>query len=130
MFCAGRTLEEARQLVEKSFGNYVGSNVMLAAQEEYQKIQEEIEQLTFETSAEAIDRKCREQLPEMAHKEIFEMQEELRVYPNCFFVRGVFHLKAGNDYHMMDHKSARSFSSLCSKHKKGSVKWGNSINIG
>ncbi|CAN6448490.1 unnamed protein product [Victoria cruziana] len=79
VFCAGRTLEEARQLVEKSFGNYVGSNVMLAAQEEYQKIQEEIEQLTFETSAEAIDRKCREQLPEMAYKEIFEMQEELRV---------------------------------------------------
>ncbi|XP_031480170.1 DExH-box ATP-dependent RNA helicase DExH15 chloroplastic [Nymphaea colorata] len=79
VFRAGRTLEEARQLVEKSFGNYVGSNVMLAAQEEYQKIQEEIELLTFETSAEAIDRKCREQLPEMAYKEIFEMQEELRV---------------------------------------------------
>ncbi|KAJ6897685.1 LOW QUALITY PROTEIN: hypothetical protein NC652_024480 [Populus alba x Populus x berolinensis] len=34
---AGRTLKEARKLVEKSFGTYIGSNVMLASKEELAK---------------------------------------------------------------------------------------------
>lgn len=74
----GRTLEEARKLVEQSFGNYVGSNVMLANKEELTKIEHEIKLLTSEVSEDAIDRKCREQLSEVAYKEIFELQEELR----------------------------------------------------
>lgn len=78
-FQAGRTLEEARKLVEQSFGNYVGSNVMLAAKEEITKIEHEIEFLVSEVDEAAIDRKCREQLSEMAYKEIFDLQEELRV---------------------------------------------------
>lgn len=76
---AGRTLEEARKLVEQSFGNYVGSNVMLAAKEELSKIQNEIEMLTAEISDEAIDRKSRKLLSESAYKEIAYLQEELRV---------------------------------------------------
>ncbi|KAK6922113.1 DEAD/DEAH box helicase domain, partial [Dillenia turbinata] len=75
---AGRTLEEARKLVEQSFGNYVGSNVMLAAKEELSKIQKEIEILTEEISDEAIDRKSRKLLSTIAYKEISELQEELR----------------------------------------------------
>ncbi|XP_068652054.1 DExH-box ATP-dependent RNA helicase DExH15 chloroplastic-like [Aristolochia californica] len=75
---AGRTLEEARKLVEQSFGNYVGSNVMVAAREELSKIQREIELLMLEVSEEAIDRKCQDQLSEKAYKEIFYLQEELR----------------------------------------------------
>ncbi|KAL6953706.1 DExH-box ATP-dependent RNA helicase DExH15 chloroplastic, partial [Sarracenia purpurea var. burkii] len=76
---AGRTLEEARKLVEQSFGNYVGSNVMLSAKEELSKIQNEIEMLTSEVSDEAIDRKTRKLLPDRAYKEIADLQEELRV---------------------------------------------------
>ncbi|KAL6990763.1 hypothetical protein U1Q18_008884 [Sarracenia purpurea var. burkii] len=75
---AGRTLEEARKLVEQSFGNYVGSNVMLSAKEELSKIQNEIEMLTSEISDEAIDRKTRKLLPDRAYKEIADLQEELR----------------------------------------------------
>ncbi|GMP58125.1 hypothetical protein CsSME_00021911 [Camellia sinensis var. sinensis] len=75
---AGRTLEEARKLVEQSFGNYVGSNVMLAAKEELTKIQKEIEMLTSEISDEAIDRKSRKLLSDRAYKEIADLQEELR----------------------------------------------------
>ncbi|KAK3038636.1 hypothetical protein RJ639_027299, partial [Escallonia herrerae] len=75
---AGRTLEEARKLVEQSFGNYVGSNVMLAAKEELNKIQIEIEILTAEVSDEAIDKKSRKALSEMMYKEIADLQEELR----------------------------------------------------
>lgn len=79
---AGRTLEEARKLVEQSFGNYVGSNVMLAAKEELSRIQNEIEMLTAEISDEAIDRKSRKMLSESAYKEIAYLQEELRVVSN------------------------------------------------
>ncbi|PPR84658.1 hypothetical protein GOBAR_AA36054 [Gossypium barbadense] len=75
---ARRTLEEARKLVEQSFGNYLGSNVMLAAKEELAKIQKEIEALTYEISDEAIDRKSRKLLTEVAYKEIADLQEELR----------------------------------------------------
>ncbi|KAI4383551.1 hypothetical protein MLD38_009377 [Melastoma candidum] len=75
---AGRSLEEARKLVEQSFGNYVGSNVMLAAKEELSKIQKEIEVLSFEISDEAIDRKARRLMSDAAYKEIAGLQEELR----------------------------------------------------
>lgn len=75
----GRTLEEARKLVEQTFGNYVGSNVMLAAKEELSKIQNEIERLSLEISDEAIDRKSQKLLPERAYKEIADFQKELRV---------------------------------------------------
>ncbi|KAG5522334.1 hypothetical protein RHGRI_034500 [Rhododendron griersonianum] len=74
----GRTLEEARKLVEQTFGNYVGSNVMLAAKEELSKIQNEIERLSLEISDEAIDRKSQKLLPERAYKEIADFQKELR----------------------------------------------------
>ncbi|KAD7478868.1 hypothetical protein R6Q59_005323 [Mikania micrantha] len=74
----GRTLEEARKLVEQSFGNYVGSNVMLAAQDELNKIQKEIQILTSEISDEAIDRKSKNILSKSAYKEMADLQEELR----------------------------------------------------
>ncbi|KAJ0983859.1 hypothetical protein J5N97_002215 [Dioscorea zingiberensis] len=75
---SGRTLEEARKLVEQSFGNYVGSNVMLAAKDELTKIEQEIELLSLEVSEDAIDRKCQEQLSEAEYAEISDLQEELR----------------------------------------------------
>ncbi|GAB4839894.1 DExH-box ATP-dependent RNA helicase DExH15 chloroplastic [Ancistrocladus abbreviatus] len=75
---AGRTLEEARKLVEQSFGNYLGSNVMLASKEELDRIEREIETLTSEVGEDAIDRKSQKLLSESAYKEIAELQEELR----------------------------------------------------
>lgn len=76
---AGRTLEEARKLVEQSFGNYVGSNVMLAAKEELSRIENEIDMLSAEVSEEAIERKSRNILSERAYKEMTDLQEELKV---------------------------------------------------
>lgn len=76
---AGRTLEEARKLVEQSFGNYVSSNVMLAAKEELTKVEQEIEVLTSEVTDDSIDRKSRKLLSTMAYNEIANLQEELRV---------------------------------------------------
>lgn len=75
---AGRTLEEARKLVEQSFGNYLGSNVMLASKEELGRVQKEIEFLTAEVSDDAFDRKIRKLLSESAYQEIAALQEELR----------------------------------------------------
>ncbi|KAM6563046.1 hypothetical protein CsatB_023044 [Cannabis sativa] len=77
-FQKGRTLDEARKLVEQSFGNYVSSNVMLAAREEVTKIEKEIELLNSELTDDAIDRKSRKLLSEAAYKEITDLQEELR----------------------------------------------------
>lgn len=75
---AGRTLEEARKLIEQSFGNYVGSNVMLAAKEELARIEKEIETLTSEVSEEAIDRKSQKLLTPSAYQENAKLQKELR----------------------------------------------------
>lgn len=74
----GRTLEDARKLVEQSFGNYVSSNVMLAAKEELKKNEKEIELLMSEITDEAIDRKSRKALSQKQYKEIAELQEDLR----------------------------------------------------
>ncbi|KAL2904206.1 DExH-box ATP-dependent RNA helicase DExH15 chloroplastic [Bienertia sinuspersici] len=73
----GRTLEEARKLVEQSFGNYLGSNVMLASKEELGRVRKEIELLTAEVSDDAFDKKIRKLLSESAYKEIASLQEEL-----------------------------------------------------
>ncbi|KAK1316011.1 hypothetical protein QJS10_CPA05g01862 [Acorus calamus] len=75
---SGRSLEEARKLIEQSFGNYVGSNVMLSAKEELIKIKHEIELLSLEVTDDAIDRKSRELLSELEYKEISDLQEKLR----------------------------------------------------
>ncbi|KAL8161564.1 hypothetical protein V2J09_013053 [Rumex salicifolius] len=75
----GRTLEEARKLVEKSFGNYLGSNVMLASKEELDRIQREIVKLTSEITDDAIDKKSRMLLSAVAYKEMAGLQEALRI---------------------------------------------------
>ncbi|XP_013642191.2 DExH-box ATP-dependent RNA helicase DExH15 chloroplastic-like [Brassica napus] len=75
---AGRSLEEAKKLVEKSFGNYVSSNVMVAAKEELAEIDKKIEILTSEISDEAIDKKSRKLLSANQYKEITALQGELR----------------------------------------------------
>ncbi|KAI4328322.1 hypothetical protein L6164_020684 [Bauhinia variegata] len=75
---AGKSLEEARKLVEQSFGNYVSSNVMLAAKEELTKIEKEIDLLTSEISDEAIDRKSKKALSQREYNEIADLQEQLR----------------------------------------------------
>ncbi|PKU79842.1 DEAD-box ATP-dependent RNA helicase ISE2, chloroplastic [Dendrobium catenatum] len=90
---SGRTLEEARKLVEQSFGNYVGSNVMLAAKEELIRIRKEIELLSKEVTDEAIDRKCQEQLLEAEYAEILYLQEELRGILAMYESRHANHVK-------------------------------------
>jgi len=72
-------LDEARKLVEQSFGNYLGSNVMLASKEELERIQRGIGFLAAEVSDDAIDMKVRKILSESAYREITSLLEELRV---------------------------------------------------
>lgn len=78
VFTAGRSLEEARKLIEQSFGNYIGSNVVLALKEEFTKIKKEIELLSAEISDDAIDRKRRSVLSRSAYKEIADLEEQLQ----------------------------------------------------
>lgn len=81
---AGRTLEEARKLVEQSFGNYVVSKVMLDAQNELTKVEKEIELLSSEVTDDAIDKKIQKRLPDLAYNEIANLLEELRVMYSSF----------------------------------------------
>lgn len=46
----GRTLDEARALIEQSFGNYVGSEVMVAAKQQLARLQFESERLEKEST--------------------------------------------------------------------------------
>ncbi|KAJ3694882.1 hypothetical protein LUZ60_000259 [Juncus effusus] len=75
---SGRTLEEAKKLIEKSFGNYVGSNVIVANQEELKKIKQDIELLSLEITDEAIHRKCEERMSKEEFSKIAALREELR----------------------------------------------------
>ncbi|XP_010419121.1 PREDICTED: DExH-box ATP-dependent RNA helicase DExH15 chloroplastic [Camelina sativa] len=75
---AGRSLEEAKKLVEKSFGNYVSSNVMVAAKEELAEIDKKIEILSSEISDEAIDKKSKKLLSARDYNEITVLKQELR----------------------------------------------------
>lgn len=45
----GRTLSQARELIEQSFGNYVGSEVMVAAKKQLTKLDQEVERLVQKT---------------------------------------------------------------------------------
>ncbi|KAL9275317.1 DExH-box ATP-dependent RNA helicase DExH15 chloroplastic-like protein, partial [Drosera capensis] len=75
---AGRTLEEARKLVEQSFGNYLGSNVILSSKEELDRIQKEIELLTSKIGDDAIDGEIRKVLSESDYEEISDLLEEFK----------------------------------------------------
>jgi superfamily II RNA helicase len=46
-------LDEARALIEKSFGNYVGSEVMVAAKQELSRLQKDVEQLEKECAVDS-----------------------------------------------------------------------------
>lgn len=48
MIRVGRSLDEARALIEKSFGNYVGSEVMIASKQALARLEKEIEFLEKE----------------------------------------------------------------------------------
>lgn len=48
MIRVARSLDEARALIEKSFGNYVGSEVMVDAKQQLARLQKDIEYLEKE----------------------------------------------------------------------------------
>eukprot|EP01018_Ginkgo_biloba_P002355 Gb_35993 [translate_table: standard] len=74
----GRTLEEARVLIEQSFGNYVGSEVMMSAKEKLAQIQEEIEKLELEVSDQTLYENLKCILSKKAFEEILDLREQLR----------------------------------------------------
>ena len=50
----GRTLNEARALIELSFGNFMGSKVVVSAQQHLIRLHKEIEKLKDESAPEAL----------------------------------------------------------------------------
>ena len=74
----GRTLEESRKLVERSSEHMLATMWCCLLQKRSWLKYREIETLTSEISDEAIDRKSRKILSDVAYKEIAVLQEQLK----------------------------------------------------
>ncbi|XP_057829348.2 DExH-box ATP-dependent RNA helicase DExH15 chloroplastic [Cryptomeria japonica] len=74
----GRTLEEARALIEQSFGNYVSSEVMIAAKDQLEKMQREIENLELEISDETLYENIKAKLSKEESSIFFVLLEQLK----------------------------------------------------
>ena len=72
----GRTLEEARALIEQSFGNYVGSEVKVEAMQEIERLDDRIAQLQ---NVEIAD--VRSVVSEEEIKEYMALKEKMKVFP-------------------------------------------------
>ena len=72
----GRTLEEARALIEQSFGNYVGSEVKVEAMQEIERLDDRIAQLQ---NVEIAD--VRSVVSEEEIKEYMALKEKMKVSP-------------------------------------------------
>lgn len=78
VICRRRTLEEARALIEKSFGNYVSSEVMIAAKDQLDKMESEIEKLQLETSDETLYENIKAKLSKEESSNFFVLVEQLK----------------------------------------------------
>eukprot|EP00850_Spirogloea_muscicola_P007740 SM000040S14752 [mRNA] locus=s40:109260:117320:+ [translate_table: standard] len=75
----GRTMDEARALVERSFGNYVGSEVMAEARKQLAKFDEDIARVSEELNEEEEARMAELNGNMQAWKQYEEQRELLRV---------------------------------------------------
>lgn len=74
-----RSLDEARALIEKSFGNYVGSEVMVAAKQQLARLQKDIEQLERECAKD--DEGLEGRLTRGELQEYLSLKEKSKVAP-------------------------------------------------
>lgn len=72
----GRTLEEARALIEQSFGNYVGSQVKVEALEEIERLDDRISHLQNTEIADVKNVVSEEEI-----KEYMVLKEKMKVSP-------------------------------------------------
>lgn len=78
-----RSLDEARALVEQSFGNFVGSDVLSSAQDNFTKVRDEIERLQAEDTAEGIYSSLAKGLTKTQLREYKTLSERIAVRLSC-----------------------------------------------
>ncbi|CAM6115193.1 unnamed protein product [Calypogeia fissa] len=71
----GRTLDDAKDLIEQSFGNYVGSEVMHAARRQVAKLEDEVERHVQKTQAESSSMVLEQRLTKTELKEYLDLKE-------------------------------------------------------
>lgn len=71
----GRTLADARELIEQSFGNYVGSEVMHAARRQQAKLEDEVERLVQKAQAESSSMVLEKRLTKAELREYLDLKE-------------------------------------------------------
>lgn len=109
----GRTLEEARVLIEQSFGNYVGSEVMTAAKDQLEQLQQEIEKLELEVSDQTLHEKLRGKLAKDEYEDFLNLSERLREMK----------LARRKSYEQMEHDKVAALKPLLEKSSEGQFKF-------
>lgn len=79
-----RTLAETRALVEQSFGNFVGSDVLVSAQQHLTTLRQEIERLQAENTSEGFFSSLVKELNRKQLQEYVTLSKKVAV--NFFFV--------------------------------------------
>lgn len=79
----GRTLSEARALIELSFGNFMGSKVMVSAQQHLVRLHKEIEKLKEETAPEALLNTLNKQFTKSELREFVSLSKRVLVRFTC-----------------------------------------------
>lgn len=109
----GRTLEEARVLIEQSFGNYVGNEVMTAAKAQLEQLQQEIEKLELEASDQTLHEKLRGELSKDEYENFLNLLEQLREMK----------LERRKSYEQMEHDKVAALKPLLEKSSEGQFKF-------
>lgn len=79
----GRTLEEARALIEKSFGNYIGSEVLVSAKQQLAKLQEDIKRVDNEILSWSESEGVKNGLTSDEWQEYMEAKQQVCVFFVC-----------------------------------------------
>lgn len=78
-----RTLDEARALVEQSFGNFVGNDVLTSAQQNLTNLHEEIERLQAENTSAGFFSSLAKELTKKQLQEYVALSKRVAVSFSC-----------------------------------------------
>lgn len=78
-----RTLDEARALVEQSFGNFVGNDVLTSAQQNLTNLHEEIERLQAENTSAGFFSSLAKELTKKQLQEYVALSKRVAVRFSC-----------------------------------------------
>jgi superfamily II RNA helicase len=89
----GRTVDEAKELIEQSFANYIGSEVIHAARKQVEKLEDEVERLVQKAQVESSSQVLESRLTKSEFREYNELRELVKEQ-KAIYQKMVFDLEA------------------------------------